>query len=153
MSHGRRSGESLSRSRFSACSASGQAVDQPDRSAGAPTASSSNGGGLFSYLRTEIDSFVKGLSGKADVRLRSIASSKKSRVDEDCLPKFDGDEQDLPALPVQQPERRKRQKRSHEDTQADERERDLDLEAIQGQLGRRLANQGTFTAFKTGLQS
>lgn len=71
MSHGRRSGESLNRSRFSACSASGQAgVLDEARASG--TSNSNGGGGLFSFLKTELDSFVKGLSGKSDVRIPKV---------------------------------------------------------------------------------
>lgn len=63
----------------------------------------------------------------------------------DCLPRRD-DEQELPPLPAQAQRdsgaARKRQKRSHEDPPGSLSERDLELDAIQGRLGRRLSNQG-----------
>lgn len=68
MNRGRRSGESLNRSRFSACSATGQAgIIEGHRGSNGNT--NNAGGGILSFLKTEIDSFVKGLSGKADVSI------------------------------------------------------------------------------------
>lgn len=44
--------------------------------------SGSAGGGILSFLKTELDSFVRGLSGKGDVRSFTSPASRMASVDQ-----------------------------------------------------------------------